>query len=118
MIKGINATGRYVTTSGGHTTFPYVNMYNSNMGVGNLRLNPSSQNFEVYDGASWQPIYSLTASVGLTSEAESLLDWARQKRDKEAELDELAKKHPAIKDLQEKLELMTALVKNYESETQ
>jgi multidrug resistance efflux pump len=51
---------------------------------------------EVYDGQNWREIANSYANVSLTGEAEALLDWARRKRNEEAELEALAKEHPAI----------------------
>jgi hypothetical protein len=51
---------------------------------------------EVYDGQNWKEISNNYASVSLTPDAESLLDWARKKRDEELQLEALAKEHPAI----------------------
>ena len=41
---------------------------------------------EVFDGNSWVSLNMSVASVGLSGEAEALLDWARKKRDEEMEL--------------------------------
>jgi hypothetical protein len=49
------------------------------------------------------------SSVGLTPEAETLLDWARQKRDEEYKLKSLMDKHPGLKEAYERLEIMKAL---------
>jgi hypothetical protein len=54
---------------------------------------------EVFDGTNWIIINSTIASVGLTGEAESLLDWIKQKRDEERTLEYLAEENPTIKDL-------------------
>jgi hypothetical protein len=60
-----------------------------------LRYNTNMNIVEVYDGQSWKEVSSY-ASVALTVEAESLLDWARKKRDEEMQIETLARKHPAI----------------------
>jgi hypothetical protein len=52
---------------------------------------------EVFDGSSWVMLNMDYASVGLTGEAESLLDWARQKRDEELMWKSLAKDNQAVK---------------------
>lgn len=98
MIKTIVPSGRYIQVTN-TTSSTYVNGYNGLQGVGNMRYNTSSQNMEVFDGNNWIMINMAIPSVGLTSDAESLLDWARQKRIEELELESLAKEHPSIKDL-------------------
>jgi hypothetical protein len=82
MIKSITPSGRYITVSGSNAN-TYVNGYSGAQGVGNMRFNTATQNMEVFDGNSWIMLSMDYTSVGLNSEAESLLDWARKKRDEE-----------------------------------
>jgi hypothetical protein len=56
---------------------------------------------EVYDGMSWITLQMGHVNVGLNADAESLLDWAKKKRDEEFELEALAQTNPTIKDLLE-----------------
>jgi hypothetical protein len=86
----------------------------NNVSAGMVRYNGLTKNFEVYDGTTWITVQSSVASVGLTTEAVGLLEWAREKRNDEARLKALADKHPGIKDLKEKLDIMVALVKDYD----
>jgi hypothetical protein len=79
MIKGIVAAGQYTMVSNGNSS-TYVNAYGGAQGVGNVRFNTTNQNLEVFDGSSWVMLNMSFASVGLTGEAESLLDWAREER--------------------------------------
>jgi hypothetical protein len=98
MIKSITPMGRYITVTNS-TSSTYVNGYSGLQGVGNMRYNTSSQNMEVFDGNNWVMLNMAMPSIGLTGEAESLLDWARQKRIEELELQALVQEHPSIKDL-------------------
>lgn len=66
------------------------------MNVGDVRYNTTAQLLEVYDGSSWLQLNMGTAAVGLSPEAESLLDWAREQRNKQWEIDALAKEKPAV----------------------
>ena len=91
-------TGRYIQVTGA-TSSTYVNGYSGLQGVGNMRYNTSSQNMEVFDGNNWIMLNMANPSIGLNYEAESLLDWANQKRNEELETERLAKEHPSIKDL-------------------
>jgi len=107
MIKSISATGRYMQVTGGASS-TYINNYpemdeviSGALGVGDVRYNTTNQNLEVYDGNNWVQIQTGYTSVGLNAEAESLLDWARQKRDEELQIQTLAKSNVAIKDLLE-----------------
>jgi len=96
-------TGRYVQVSGGGAS-TYVNNYSGSQGVGNMRYNTSMQCMEVFDGQNWQKINMATASVGLNHEAESLLDWARDKRAEELQWKSLAETNSAVKIALENLE--------------
>jgi hypothetical protein len=103
MIKGITESGRYTIVSNGNAS-TYVNSYSGQQGVGNMRFNTSTQNMEVFDGNNWVMLGMGYASVGLTPDAESLLDWARNKRDEEMAWKSLAEKNQAVKIAVEKVE--------------
>lgn len=103
MIKSITGGGRYLTVSGGNAN-TYINSYSGLQGVGNIRFNTSNQSMEVYDGNNWQMIAMDHASVSLNPEAESLLDWARKKRDEEMTWKSLASSNEAVKIALENLE--------------
>ena len=103
MIKGITQSGRYTIVSNGNAS-TYVNSYSGQHGVGNMRFNTSTQNMEVFDGNNWVMLGMGYASVGLTPDAESLLDWARNKRDEEMAWKSLAEKNQAVKIALEKVE--------------
>jgi len=103
MIKNITPIGRYITVSGGNSS-TYVNGYSGAQGVGNMRFNTSTQNMEVFDGSSWITLNMDYASVGLNSDAESLLDWAREKRNEEMKWYSLASSNEAVRIALEQLE--------------
>lgn len=113
-------TGRYMQVSGGSTS-TYINNYSGSQGVGNMRYNTSSQRMEVFDGNNWTQLNMGSVSVGLNSEAESLLDWARKKRDEELAWESLAKENQAVKialenlnKAKEQLEVTAKLAREYE----
>jgi hypothetical protein len=96
MIGNIGQTGKYVTVTGGSGS-NYVN--NSNyMSVGQLQYNTNNQRLEMYNGTSWQPLNLGQYYVGLTPDAELLLDWVSKRRDEEAEARRLAEQYPAVAD--------------------
>ena len=117
MIKYIASSGKYTTVIGGPAT-NYINNYPGAQGVGNLRFNTTNQNMEVYDGNGWMLLQMGHVNVGLNADAESLLDWARQKRQEELELEALAESNATVKDLlntikqkQEQITIVKALIK-------
>ena len=102
----------------------YVNGYSGAQGIGNVRFNTSNQNFEVYDGNNWVMIAMDYAQVGLNPEAESLLDWARKKRDEELAWESLAKDNQAVKialenlnKAKQQLDVTAKLAREYEQTT-
>jgi hypothetical protein len=121
MIGSVYPTGRYVQVSGG-TTSTYVNGYSGSQGVGNMRYNTSNQRMEVFDGTNWVQLNLGSASVGLNSEAESLLDWARDKRNEELAWQSLAKENKAVKialdnleEARRQLDITAKLSREYET---
>ena len=123
MIKDIHASGRYVQVQGGSSS-TYVNGYSGLQGVGNMRYNTTSQNMEVFDGNNWITLNMGYASVGLNGEAESLLDWARKKRDEELAWESLAKENQAVKialdnleKAKQQLDITAKLARDYEPTT-
>ena len=123
MIKGITQIGKYTQVTGGSASTMYINNYSGQPGVGNMRYNPSTSNIEVFDGNTWVMMATNYASVGLTGEAESLLDWAREQRNKQLALQAMADNHPAVKNAyeafkraEEQLDLVYKLSKDYENE--
>jgi hypothetical protein len=96
MIGSIGQTGKYVTVSGGAGS-NYIN--NSNyMSVGQLQYNTNNQRLEMYNGTSWQSLNLGQYYVGLTPDAELLLDWVSKRRDEEAEARRMAEQYPAVAD--------------------
>ena len=114
MIKNLTGLG-HVTVNGGQATYPYVSPGAN--GAGMVRYNSNMQQFEINDGNSWLTIAGVNPFIGLTPTAESAIDWAITKMAEEQRMSELAKKYPAVKDLQEKLDMVLALVKEEENGT-
>jgi hypothetical protein len=121
MIKHIIGHGKYINVFG-ESVANYINNYSGAQGLGNMRFNTVNQGIEVYDGNSWVPLQMGNVNVGLNAEAESLLDWARHKRQEEFDLEVLASTNPTIRDLlntvkqkQEQISIVRTLIKKEES---
>ena len=117
MIKSLYSNGPFLNVSGGIPANTYIG-HGSGPGLGNMRYNPSSQNIEVFDGNLWVIMQANSAHISLTPDAVSLLEWARQKRDQELELERLAETSPVIKDLitqikdkEEQIKIVQTLIK-------
>jgi hypothetical protein len=87
-----------------------------------MRYNTTNQNLEVFDGNNWIMMNMDYASAGLTPEAESLLDWAKQKRNEELAWESLAEDNQAVKialenlnKAQQQLDITAKLARDYET---
>ena len=84
-------SGKYVHVTGGYPTAPSMNYNTQNRqtsiqsAAGDVRYNSTVQGLEIFDGYTWMSWNPSYASVGLSPEAEELLDWAKEKRKKELE---------------------------------
>lgn len=107
MIKGLSSSSKYTVVSSGNTSVPYINSNTSNPIQGMLRI--CGSDLQVFDGTSWIVVNSSYATVGLTPDAELLLDWARQKRDEE--IIKSSETNPVIKDLLDKIDIYKDQIK-------
>jgi hypothetical protein len=90
--------GKHVIVGGGNNTSNYINTGAGMMGVGDLRFNTSTQQIEFYNGQTWQIFIMAQATVGLTGAAETAIDWALNKMEKEKEARAMAEQYPAVAD--------------------
>jgi hypothetical protein len=96
MIKGITAGGKFIQVENGYPGHNYINASSGAQGVGNLRYNTSAQNMEVFDGLRWIQLNTNYTTVKLSHEAEQLLDWARNERNRQIDRDSRVKNNPAL----------------------
>jgi len=108
MIKNIVA-GPGLTVINNSYSWPYFSNYNNNSVVGSVRYNGNSQNFEVYDGTTWQVFTNSAPLIELDAETKEIVVWARAKMIEERKLAELVKKHPGLREAYERLEIMKTL---------
>ena len=107
MIKGLYG-GRGVVVTNNTSSTPYYSM--SSTYSGTVRLNSSNNSYEVFDGNNWLMLTTVMPTIELDGATRTAIDWCHKKMAEEARLDALAAKHPGIKDLKEKLDLMVKLV--------
>jgi hypothetical protein len=117
MIKNITSASKYMEVMCQNSSV-YIIQEPGAHGVGNMRYNAMQQNIEVYDGKTWVMIYMGQATISLNNQAESLLEWAKQKRDEEMKLKSLAENNKTIADLleqknniEEQLTIVQTLIK-------
>lgn len=102
MIKGITSSGKYVMVSGS-SAGTYVNGYSGAQGVGNMRYNTTNQSMEVFDGNNWIMLNMSHSSIGLTPDAESILDWACEERERRFKAERMAKTNVTVADALERM---------------
>lgn len=113
MIRSLTG-GRHLLVMNGNPPPTYVNPVHGALNVGQMRFNTTNQALEVYDGSSWCTIHQGYSSVEMTPDAAAAIDWARDKMREEARLNELMAKHPGLKDLYEKFEMLKLLCEQEE----
>jgi len=64
--------------------------------VGQTHYNMDTQTLEVYNGQGWVAIQQGYTNVDLTTEAEELLEWAKEKRNAELSMQALANDNKAV----------------------
>lgn len=95
MIKGITSNSQYIIVSGGNAMNNYFSP--GAQGAGQMRYNTNSNNIEVWDGVTWKELGTSYASVDLNYEAQELLKWAREARNKEMVRESRIKQNPALR---------------------
>jgi len=94
MIKGITG-GKYVMVQGGSSTDPYITP--GSVGAGMIRYNSNMNCMEVNDGNMWKQLGMSYATITLDAEAESILNWAKQERDKQRLREKRIQENPALR---------------------
>jgi hypothetical protein len=102
-----------ITGAPGINVMPGNKPYITISGV--VRWNGSQQRLEVMDRDSWMPLdvgssWTIAPDYSLTN----VINWVNIKIAKEEQLQVLMDKHPGLKDLKEKFDIMLALVQNGE----
>ena len=98
MINSVYGGSEFLSVQT-YSNTPYIS--NGTLSAGQVRFNPASRSMEVYDGTSWVTLAS-QAEVKLSSGAEEILRWGRQRMEEERNWREMAEKNPTIKDAYEK----------------
>jgi hypothetical protein len=106
MIKTLSSGSQHIAVIGGNPGAPPISP--GAVGAGMVRYNPNMQQMEVYDGISWFGINShVTIDLGMTSK--QAIEWANQKMREEQRLKDLMARHPGLKELNDKFEMMKVL---------
>lgn len=101
MIKGLMG-GANVVVSGGNNSYPYISGNMNNPMTGMIRLN--GQDFQVFDGNNWMTLGGSYSQVDLSADVQSIIQWAREERNKQLERTRLIKDNPALQKALEAIE--------------
>jgi hypothetical protein len=94
MINGlISGSSGHINVIGGTYSTPYISPNAPSAGM----VRYLNNNFEVYNGSSWQVLSGAYPTIDLTGAANSAINWVIKKMAEDAELENLAKSHPAVK---------------------
>lgn len=113
MIKNLTSTSSYLQVQNGYNNVPPISPGAQSAGI--LRYNGNNNSIEVYNGMAWYPI-DTHAVVNLSEAAYEALKWTEQKMREEAQLKSLMARHPGLKDLNDKFEMMRVLCQQEENE--
>ena len=105
MIKYINSGSPHITIGNGSNHIP---ISPSAVGAGLVRYNPNLQQIEVYDGMAWHGL-NTQVTIDLGWDSRQAIEWAHKKMHQERKLQELIDRHPGLKDLHDKFEMMKIL---------
>ena len=97
----------YITVSQGYK-MP-ITVY-STAPAGQVRFDGTHQCLQVYDGTTWHNLPTPTDLITVSAECQEILDWARKQKTKQQELETLMEKHPGLRDLYQRFQVMLQLV--------
>lgn len=116
MITGIHGS-EGIVVKGGQPHLPYLQPSSEPLTVdgrpcynGDLRYMYGS--YQMFNNGVWSTSASIYSQVMLSPDVEMVLNWARRKMEEELRFEELANKHPAIKDTKLQLDVLVALLKD------
>lgn len=103
-----------ITAGPGLEVVPGYQPYISTTGI--VRWNGLSKRLEVMEQNGWTSLEVSPTHISIDARVNNILNWASIKMAEEQRLQVLLDKHPGLKDLQEKFNLMLALVKEHEND--
>ena len=106
MIKQINSDAQWIQVKQSYHGVPPISPGAQSAGL--LRYNSNTNSIEVYNGIAWFGI-DTNADIDLSANAKETLTWAYNKMQEEKRLNDLMARHPGLKDLNDKFEIMKAL---------
>jgi hypothetical protein len=112
MIKNIHSSSNHIQIGAGYSNVPPMSPGAQSAGM--LRYNTSSNTMEVYNGVAWFSVET-TADILLSPMAQQAMDWSIKKMEEESRLQSLMARHPGLKELNDKFEMMKVLCQQQEN---
>jgi hypothetical protein len=109
MINNIYGNSNWLNVQMYPGNKPYVNTTQPVAGLIRYNSNSNGGCIEVYDGTSWQQMGNGSANIDLNEHAKEILAWAEKKMHEERKLKEMMDRHPGLKELHNKFEMMRVL---------
>ena len=113
MIKNIHSSSNHIQIGQGYSNVPPISPGAQSAGM--LRYNTSSNTIEVYNGQAWFSIET-TTDILLSPMAQQAVDWSIKKMEEESRLQSLIARHPGLKELNDKFEIMKVLCQEEEKQ--
>ena len=109
MINTVHGNSQWLNVQTYPGNKPYINT--TQPAAGTVRYNDNAHGgcMEVHDGHNWVPIANGTVNVDLNENVKQTLMWAEKKMQEEVELKDMMERHPGLKELHDKLEMMKIL---------
>lgn len=111
MIKNIYSRTDHIQIGQGYSNVPPMSPGAQSAGM--LRYNTNSNTMEVYNGVAWFSIET-AADISLSPMAQQAMDWAMKKMEEDLRLQSLMARHPGLKELNDKFEMMKILCQEEE----
>lgn len=111
MIKHIHSSTNHIQIGNFYSNVPPMSPGAQSAGM--LRYNTSSNTIEVYNGVAWFSIET-TTDILLSPMAQQAVDWAIKKMEEDLRLQSLMTRHPGLKELNDKFEMMKVLCQEEE----
>ena len=113
MIKHIHSRTDHIQIGQGYSNVPPISPGAQSAGM--LRYNTNSNTIEVYNGVAWFGVET-TTDIFMSPVAQQALDWSIKKMEEDSRLQSLMSRHPGLKDLNDKFEMMKVLCQEEEKQ--
>lgn len=118
MINSIYANSQWINVQSYVGNRPYMNTAMPANGTLRYNSNVNGGMIEVFDGNAWQPISDGSVKIDFSEQAKQTLAWAYEKMEEERKLKDLMSKHPGLKELKDKFEMMRVLCQEGENKNE